>query len=153
MKFNDTQTSHNNEQSSYINYSVLNPFPSSGHLNCEEEDGSTGRAVGPNQAFAPSPLGDAPDRAGCAWVTQRPFAHTWLNRQGPSPPLLPLDLLPWAEQLSLCLLHAPTVLWPGGLGLEGAAQLGGGSGRPFAPAAPSPHPTLCPCPDASQHLN
>lgn len=43
MKFNDTQTSYSNEQSSYINYSLFNPFPSSGHLNCED-DGSGGSA-------------------------------------------------------------------------------------------------------------
>lgn len=42
MKFNDTQTSYSNEQSSYINYSVFNPFPSSGHLNNEKDDGSGG---------------------------------------------------------------------------------------------------------------
>lgn len=40
MKFNDTQTSYSNEQSSYINYSGFNPFPSPGHLNREKDDGS-----------------------------------------------------------------------------------------------------------------
>lgn len=44
MKFNDTQTSYNNEQSSYINYSGFNPFPSSGHLS-READGRTGCCV------------------------------------------------------------------------------------------------------------
>ena len=44
MKFNDTQASYSNEQSSYINYSGFNPFPSSGHLNREKDDGSGGSA-------------------------------------------------------------------------------------------------------------
>ena len=32
------------EQSSYINYFGFNPFPSSGHLNHEKDDGSRGSA-------------------------------------------------------------------------------------------------------------
>lgn len=44
MKFNETQTSSSNKQSSYINYSGFNPFTFSGHLSREEDDGSGGSA-------------------------------------------------------------------------------------------------------------
>lgn len=58
MKFNDTQTSYSNEQSSYINYSGFNPFHS-GHLNHEKDDGSGGSAqqspcVHPNIGTVPA---------------------------------------------------------------------------------------------------
>lgn len=68
MKFNDTQTSYSNEQSSHINYSGFNPCTFSGHLSREKDDGSRGSAQ-QSHCVPPSVCTSSAGRwSRCSWV-------------------------------------------------------------------------------------